>query len=243
MDFRPFYEQDFAEAREVLAGVIDENASRIAIYTDFMQTPLISEDVELAGLYIYSSRKIVLYNGWAAANNSILHEYIHFLTRDIKQAPMLEGLTEAVAILKCENRTRRTQMASEVIADEILFEQLNKTRVWDSEKAYPNLRRLNTLLSLSFYDRYTQNYKTITQEKKKNVPKELTINDLSYDVAASIAEYMFELYGIETVYACVSDYDKMEALWGKPFSEFYEDWHEWLLQRFIEDGGIVENAA
>lgn len=238
LDFRPLYELDFAEAREVLAGVITEDVSSVDIYTDFVHGIALR-----AAIYEVEAERILLYGGWDTAHQSLLHEYIHFLTRNIEYAPMVEGLTEAVSVFRCQNRTCRMQYA----LDEKLVERTRDSGLWDPESNSPDMKRMHTFAALNYYDKVFFNsdgvYLAIDQTRRRQIPDEVTINDLSYEAAASMAEYMFELYGIETVYACVSDYDKMEALWGKPFSEFYEDWRAWLLQRFIEDGGIVGNAA
>lgn len=78
-------EQDFSDARDALTGYIQEEIPPVDIYTDFSGRAGISE---VAGAY-YNERSnfIKLFSGWDMAKESLLHEYVHYLTMHCSEAP------------------------------------------------------------------------------------------------------------------------------------------------------------
>ena len=230
--YHDLYDQDFAEAQEVLADVIGKEEEKVEIYTNF------ARKVDIHGEYKSREKRIQLYNDWNSACQVLLHEYVHFLTREQEYVPIIEGLTEAIAVLRCENKVQRAMLSYMAFnAGTETIEAGKESGMWDYETDSPDVRKVNELSALMFYYKTFEDYYSIEMKHFSKVPEEITMNDLAYEAGASFAEYMFELYGIKTVYDCAADTDKLTSLWGKPFEEFYQDWGEWLLQRYIANGG------
>ena len=96
-------EQDFSDARDALTGYIQEEIPPVDIYTDFSGRAGISE---VAGAY-YNERSnfIKLFSGWDMAKESLLHEYVHYLTMHCSEAPPSEGFwAEGIAEYISKNK-------------------------------------------------------------------------------------------------------------------------------------------
>ena len=104
-------EQDFSDARDALTGYIQEEIPPVDIYTDFSGRAGISE---VAGAY-YNERSnfIKLFSGWDMAKESLLHEYVHYLTMHCSETPpsegfWAEGIAEYISKIVCKNRMLRS---------------------------------------------------------------------------------------------------------------------------------------
>ena len=104
-------EPDFADARAALAGHLREEIPPADIYTDFSGKAGISET---AGAY-YNERSnfIKLFHGWDTAKESLLHEYVHYLTLHCTEVPAsegfwAEGIAEYISNIVCKNRMLRS---------------------------------------------------------------------------------------------------------------------------------------
>ena len=177
---------------------------------------------------------LVLLKGW-----SLAHEYVHFLTRSYKLSPLNEGMTDAVANFVCQNRMRRMQAT---LHNDESVEFLKENDLWDYELGSIDIKKLYTFFGYKFYcygegETVNGDYYSIWGKHYDRVPEEVTLASMSYISAASFSMYLFELYGMKTVYDASANMLTLEKLWGKPFDEIYNDWGEWVTAKVSEYGG------
>ena len=237
MTVSPLYELDFADAREALEGIAPEKKYIVDIFTDFLSS---EKKYEIdSGYYDNENDMLVLLKGWSLAHEALLHEYVHFLTRSYMLSPLYEGMTEAVANFVCQNRMRRMQAT---LHNDESVEFLKENDLWDYELGSIDIKKLYTFFGYKFYcygegETVNGDYYSIWGKHYDRVPEEVTLASMSYISAASFSMYLFELYGMKTVYDASANMLTLEKLWGKPFDEIYNDWGEWVTAKVSEYGG------
>lgn len=231
LETREVAHEDFMESRELLKKYI-VNDDLVSVYIR-----LSDYESKFPSLYDGNIKKIFIYEDWNLVEKNLLHEYIHFLTLGKDKlfklnAGLVEGATEYMAVLLCENNLLQMYLKDVFSEDDWAFAK--EINVYDSETDSVDAKR-------HLYYRATWLYKGMmdgeyTSISLKNVEKseEMHLNQLTYEAGASMTEYLIEQYGMDAVFnSCLSE-EAIEKLCGKSFSEIYEDWGAWNEERYLE---------
>lgn len=235
-------EQDFADAREALKGHIDADVPRIEIRTDFCNKAGISESA--GAVYNEKRNFIKLFDGWDVANTALLHEYVHYLTIHCSQQPAshglyAEGIANYISMIACKNRMARSVNCAKTEEELALFKSKG---AWDASEDCLDPQKLFYGIAAQFslggmignpYFSVKDIYETYTEEVHQN-PGVWTV---SHFEAASITAWLIETYGRETVLQNLSAApEDFEAVYGLPFSEAYQKWFAWNMEKCAELG-------
>ena len=238
-------EADLADAREVLADYLIDDVPVIRICTDFCDHAAISQE---AGAYYNSGRNIIkLFHSWDMGQESLLHEYVHYLTFKCAKTMIRfgfwsEGIAEYTAMLRCRNRMRRSVLAR---LPEEMMQEARSRNVLDAdgtvslERMYLMLseQALQGLLVGEKYDAASNQIITRTEEIQQN-PKSY---ELSYPEAANMVAWLAETYGEDFIFShWDSDPEQFEEIFGKGFPELYREWAAWNGAKCEELGIITE---
>ena len=237
-------EPDFADAREALHGYIQEEIPPVDIFTDFCGKAGISE---IAGAY-YNERSnfIKLFFGWDMAKESLLHEYVHYLTMHCTETPTgtgfwTEGVAEYVSKIVCRNRMlRSTNMG--LGDEEALF--YKEHGAWDEEEGCidPKLFYFGTAQVIAQGELVGTEYFTVsdvTITRTPQIQQNPTAEKISHIEAACIIAYLADTYTEDIVFAnWNTKTGDMESVFGKTFEETYRDWAEWNT-KYCEEAGLL----
>ena len=227
-------EADLADARGVLKGFIPEDVPPVDIFTDFCNHAAESEKVFC--YYNGTGNFIKLFHGWDEASAELQHEYVHYLTsshlmeHSPKEGIWSEGVCEYVSKMVCRNRTSDRYYRNVSEAD---AEYAKETGVWNEEEQRIDQRRLyfvnaSALLSGKGVG---QPYLAVRQQvvvRTQSIQDNPHPSELSYCEAAGIFTYLVETFGQDVVFANLDlPADRIESVYGKPFSELYRDWAAW----------------
>ena len=233
---------DFADARARLSGYIWDEIPPIDIYTDFGGNADISES---AGAYYHRGRNFIkVFTGWDTTRWTLLHEYVHYLTRHCTDDPVqsgffAEGIAEYIAMIACRDRMLRG-LYPDTGAEEVSF--LKSRGAWDEEEdCFDPLRYFTGLAEVyargvmvgeEFYS--TQDISLVRTEEIQQNPTPETV---SHAEAAAIMAYLVETYSQDFVFSHLSmSTDEFETVYGEPFSAVYEHWAAWNAARCSELG-------
>ena len=215
---------DFPEARELFKNFLLEEVEKIDICTMFYE-----QSGPEGGVYRTSENHIELYYSWETARYSLLHEYVHYLTKGetkmvLTSGALAEGIAEEAAIWGCGNRMR-----AEALQSMYDVEQMRQVGLYDEEKGCISYEKMAYSLGNSLYVGALDGleYFTVTHDLKVRSGKAKTLAELSYDEMASLTHYLIELYGRDTVYEGFYEYDSFIELIGKEFIELYDEWGAW----------------
>ncbi len=236
-------EQDFADAREALKGHIDADVPPIEIRTDFCGKAGVAEII--GGAYYHEQRNFIkLFGGWDVANFTLLHEYVHYLTLHCVQQPVsrglyAEGIAQYISMIVCKNRMARSVNCARSEEELALFKAKG---AWDEsedcldpQKFYYGSAAQFSLGGMIGYPYFSTKdvYETYTEEAHQN-PDVWTV---SHFEAASIMAWLVETYGRDTVLQNLSTApEDFEAVYGLPFSEAYQQWSVWNMEKCAELG-------
>lgn len=236
-------EQDFADAREALKGYIDAEIPPIEIRTDFCGKAGVAESI--GGAYYHEQRNFIkLFGGWDVANFTLLHEYVHYLTRHCVQQPVsrglyAEGIAQYISMIVCKNRMARSVNCARSEEELAIFKAHG---AWDEsedcldpQKFYFGNAALFSLGGMIGYPYFSTKdiYETYTEEVHQN-PDVWTV---SHFEATSIVAWLIESYGRETALQSLSTApEDFEAVYGLPFSEAYQKWSVWNMGKCAELG-------
>ena len=215
---------DFPEARALFENFLPEEVEKVDICTMFYE----KHGAE-GGVYRTLENHIELYYTWEMARNSLLHEYVHYLsmgeTKMVRAGGALaEGIAEEAAVWGCENRMRAESLSS--MYDE---EEMRQVGVYDEEKGCISYEKMTYSLANSLYvgELDGMEYLSMSYDLKVRSGKVKTLSELSYQEMASLTHYLVELYGRDTVYEGFYEYDSFMELIGKEFIELYDEWGAW----------------
>ena len=235
-------ESDFADAQKALQGYLNKEIPPVNIFTDFCGK---AEESRFHGGYYYGdARGIRLFTDWIAAEAVLLHEYVHYLSSNCAESPVSDGfwaeaLADYVSNLACENRMARTVNYG-VSGEELQF-YLDRGAV-DPDTGQFDIRRYTcgTAEIMNSDAMLGQTYLSVAgtisviSEQRREFRM---ITDLSYYEAASMMEYLIENFGRDTVFSHWNiDGRDMKDVYGKSFTELYDDWRAWNLARCNEYG-------
>lgn len=236
-------EQDFADAREALKGHIDAEVPPIEIRTDFCGKAGIAEVV--GGAYYHEQRNFIkLFGGWDVANFTLLHEYTHYLTLHCTEQPASsglysEGIAQYISMIVCKNRMARSVNCARSEEELTLFKSKG---AWDEsedcldpQKFYYGNAAYFSLGGMIGYQYFSVKdiYETYTEE----VHQDPNIWNVSHFEATSIMAWLIETYGRDTVLKNLSTApEDFEAVYGLPFSEAYQKWSVWNMEKCSELG-------
>ena len=234
-------EADFTEARELLAPWLWEEIPPVDIYTDFSGH---MEESKMFGAYYRSQRDIRLFHDWNVAGQSLLHEYVHYLSFGCTDKPIImdlwaDGLAEYVSRYACRDRmARRSSLA---MMDPETVEQARRYGLLDEDGCLDPLRLLLFEAErVKAPENVGQKYGSISQtliirtERMNEHPSYTTI---SYSEAGAILAYLVETYGGELVFGHWDMEPRdMEEVYGKGFEELYRDWEVWNRAKCDELG-------
>ena len=233
---------DFDDAQKALQGYLTEEIPPVNIFTDFCGK---AEESRFHGGYYYGdARGIRLFTDWSAAEASLLHEYVHYLSFTCAESPVSDGfwaeaLADYVSKFVCENRMART--VNYGMSEENLQFFLDRGAV-DPDTGLFDIRRYTcgTAEFINSDAMLGQTYLSVadTISVKSETRREyITMMDLSYDEAASMMDYLVECFGRDTVFSHWNiDARGMKDVYGKSFTELYDDWRKWNLARCNEFG-------
>lgn len=235
-------EQDFADAREILKGLIPEEIPPVDIYTDFCGNASLSET---AGAYYNRQRNFIkLFSDWSVSALSLLHEYVHYLSVHCVEQPVTsgfyaEGLAEYVSKIACKNRmSRSVRTASAYSAEEIAF--YSSHGFWDEVEGCVDLEKYyygyagQIAMGILVGDMYFS-VRDIKEERTEEVQQNPTIWNVSHYEAACILAYLIDTYSKDTVFHNLSTSpDDFEFVFGEPFSEIYQNWIAWNADKCAE---------
>ncbi len=235
-------EQDFADAREALKGHIEADVPPIEIRTDFSGKAGASET---AGAYYNEQRNFIkLFGGWDVACFTLLHEYVHYLTLHCTQQPAsrglyAEGVANYVSMIVCKNRMARSVNCAQSEENLAFFKAKG---AWDEsedcldpQKLYFGTAAQYSLGGMIGYQYFSVKdvYETYT-EKAYQDPDVWTV---SHFEAASILAWLAETCGRDTVLQSLGTApEEFEAVYGLPFSEAYQKWSVWIMEKCAELG-------
>ena len=235
-------EQDFSDARNALAGYIQEEIPPVDIYTDFCGKAGISE---VAGAY-YNERSnfIKLFSGWDMAKQSLLHEYVHYLTMHCTETPVaesfwVEGIAEYISKIVCRNRMlRSTNMGFS--DEEAMF--YKEHGAWDEKEGCidPKLFYIGTAQLFAEGQIVGMEYfsvSDVTITRTPQIQQNPSADKVSHIEAACIIEYLSDTYTQDLVFAnWNTEIEEMESTFGESFEEIYKRWVAWNTKRFKELG-------
>lgn len=245
-DISDLMEQDFAEARQVLAPYISGDIPAVDVITDFCNHDSYSS---FFGAY-YSVGHIKCFYDWNATKTSLLHEYIHYLTlccADTKATDefMKEGIAEYISKLRCENRMARS--INYMLSEKAIQNYIDHGACTSDGKSIDYVKRYYCDAQL-FVEGYEvgRQYSTVsigntiatrTEEMQNNPNK----SNASYPEAACIISYLVETYSEEAVLGNMGmSATNFEDIFGKSYPEIYKDWAEWNTQKCDELGITIE---
>ena len=232
-------EQDFADARTALSGLIDAEIPPVNIYTDFCGK---AEEAELLGAY-YSpfNRTIRLFRGWDVAAASLLHEYVHYLTFSCCSQPVSEGfyaeaVAEYIANFACRNACARSAYRN-VSEDEKALARLR--RIWD--EAENSVDPVRMYIGMAEFMRSEHSvgmlYPTIYGTPMNRSERQLRdpmYTTASYYEAGCMMCYLAERFGMEKIASVWSHSpSEMEQDFGKGYRELYWDWAGWNSEKRV----------
>lgn len=234
-------EADFSDAREALKGFIWEEIPPVEIYTDFAGK---TEEARFEGGYYYGDGRIRVFTDWNAAGQSLMHEYVHYLSVSCTDTPVgghfwAEGLADYVTKIACENRMARAVYRGETKENLQYFIDHGaadpETGEFDPARyTYGMAEVVNDEANVG------QTYLTIFSTfmvMQENRLEHLTVSSLSYFEAASMVSYLVETRGRDAAFSRWNTADAdLEAVFGKSLKEFYVEWRAWNLERCTELG-------
>jgi hypothetical protein len=238
-------EADLADAREVLADYLNDEIPVVRICTDFCDHAAISQE---AGAYYNRGRNIIkLFHSWDMGQESLLHEYVHYLTfrcakTTIRFGFWSEGIAEYTAMLRCRNRMRLSALAR--YPEEMMQEARNRN-ILDTDGTV-SLERLYLMAAEQIlqgrligekYSAVSNEIITRTEEIQQNPQPD----QLSYEEAGSMMLWLAETYGEDFILSrWDSDPEQFEEIFGKGFPELYREWAAWNGARCEELGIIAD---
>lgn len=235
-------EQDFADARAALAGYIYEDIPPVDIFTDFCGKAGISET---AGAY-YNERSnfIKLFDGWDTAKQTLLHEYVHYLTMHCTKTPTTEGfwaegIAEYISKIVCKNRMlRSTNMGFS--DEELLF--YKDHGAWDDEEDCidPKLFYFGTAQVIAHGQLVGMEYfsvSDVTITRTAQIQQKPSADKISHIEAACIMAYLVDTYTEELIFKNWNiKPEEMEKVIGQSFDDIYANWVIWNTNQFQESG-------
>ena len=235
-------EQDFADAREALKGHIDADVPPVEIRTDFSGR---AEAAETMGAFYHEQRNFIkLFRGWDVASFALLHEYVHYLTMHCTPRPATrglyaEGVANYVSMIACKNRMARSVNCAVPEEDLAFFKSKGawdeSENCLDPQKFYFGNAANFSLGGMIGYEYFSVNdiYETYTQEAHQNPD----VWNVSHFEAASLMAWLAETYGRDTVLQNLGTApEDFEAVYGLPFTEAYQKWTAWNLEKCAELG-------
>lgn len=241
-DTLKYQEADFAQAREVLHDYIESEIPAVTIYTDFADN---SETSQIWGAFYSPGNYIKLFHNWSFTQYNLLHEYVHYLTvrYGVNKAVSgfwAEGIAEETAVMRCDNRLAALYMGS--IMTEENAERAKQCGMWDYKESRVDIRLVQMAEAACMYLGYGDGFEYLSVgqeviERTADMTEYIRPNWLSYGEAAGMIAYLSETYGRDMVYENCHDINRLESVFGKKFSELYDEWGKWNLEK-CEEAGI-----
>ena len=235
-------EQDFSDARDVLTGYIQEEIPPVDIYTDFNGRAGISE---VAGAY-YNERSnfIKLFSGWDMAKESLLHEYVHYLTMHCSETPpsegfWAEGIAEYISKIVCKNRMLRS-INMGIPEETALF--YKEHGAWDEKEECidPKLFYIGTAQVIAQGQLVGKEYfsvSDVTITRTPQIQQNPSADKVSHIEAACIIAYLADTYSKEWVFTNWNTKTaEMDVTIRESFEEIYKNWVIWNTQLYEKSG-------
>ena len=235
-------EQDFSDARDALTGYIQEKIPPVDIYTDFIGTAGISE---VAGAY-YNERSnfIKLFSGWDMAKESLLHEYVHYLTMLCSETPpsegfWAEGIAEYISKIVCKNRMLRS-INMGIPEETALF--YKEHGAWDEKEECidPKLFYIGTAQVIAQGQLVGKEYfsvSDVTITRTPQIQQNPSADKVSHIEAACIIAYLADTYSKEWVFTNWNTKTaEMDVTIRESFEEIYKNWVIWNTQLYEKSG-------
>lgn len=235
-------DQDFADARAALAGYIYEDIPPVDIFTDFCGKAGISET---AGAY-YNKRSnfIKVFHGWDMAKESLLHEYVHYLTMHCTKTPTTEGfwaegIAEYISKIVCKNRLLRS-MNMGFSDEEAKF--YKEHGAWDEEENCidPKLFYFGTAQFIAQGQLVGMEYFSVSDVmiiRTPQIQQKPSADKISHIEAACIMAYLVDTYTEELIFKNWNiKPEEMEKVIGQSFDDIYANWVIWNTNQFQESG-------
>ncbi len=235
-------EQDFSDARDALTGYIQEEIPPVDIYTDFSGRAGISE---VAGAY-YNERSnfIKLFSGWDMAKESLLHEYVHYLTMHCSEAPpsegfWAEGIAEYISKIVCKNRMLRS-INMGIPEETALF--YKEHGAWDEKEECidPKLFYIGTAQVIAQGQSVGKEYfsvSDVTITRTPQIQQNPSADKVSHIEAACIIAYLADTYSKEWVFTNWNTKTaEMDVTIGESFEEIYKNWVIWNTELYEKSG-------
>ena len=235
-------EQDFSDARDALTGYIQEEIPPVDIYTDFSGRAGISE---VAGAY-YNERSnfIKLFSGWDMAKESLLHEYVHYLTMHCSEAPpsegfWAEGIAEYISKIVCKNRMLRS-INMGIPEETALF--YKEHGAWDEKEECidPKLFYIGTAQVIAQGQLVGKEYfsvSDVTFTRTPQIQQNPSADKVSHIEAACIIAYLADTYSKEWVFTNWNTKTaEMDVTIGESFEEIYKNWVIWNTELYEKSG-------
>ena len=235
-------EQDFSDARDALTGYIQEEIPPVDIYTDFSGRAGISE---VAGAY-YNERSnfIKLFSGWDMAKESLLHEYVHYLTMHCSEAPpsegfWAEGIAEYISKIVCKNRMLRS-INMGIPEETALF--YKEHGAWDEKEECidPKLFYIGTAQVIAQGQLVGKEYfsvSDVTITRTPQIQQNPSADKVSHIEAACIIAYLADTYSKEWAFTNWNTKTaEMDVTIGESFEEIYKNWVIWNTELYEKSG-------
>ncbi|MEE3473351.1 MAG: hypothetical protein VZR24_22200 [Butyrivibrio hungatei] len=235
-------EQDFSDARDALTGYIQKEIPPVDIYTDFSGRAGISE---VAGAY-YNERSnfIKLFSGWDMAKESLLHEYVHYLTMHCSETPpsegfWAEGIAEYISKIVCKNRMLRS-INMGIPEETALF--YKEHGAWDEKEECidPKLFYIGTAQVIAQGQLVGKEYfsvSDVTITRTPQIQQNPSADKVSHIEAACIIAYLADTYSKEWVFTNWNTKTaEMDVTIGESFEEIYKNWVIWNTELYEKSG-------
>lgn len=216
---------DFQDARAYLDGYLPESLDKVYILTQFEK----QHDADTSrSFYSPSEETIRIVLGWNEASYCLLHEYCHHLTAGpdrivppIQNPYFLEWFPTLMANIELENRENTIAYVSYLEKDFI------KERGYWDEKNDCYSATLGTYRQA--LGRYSQRLDSVTGTL--HVP---AITDIGYSESASMAKYITDTYGFDTLVALSISNGDFEKILGTSFGQIYQDTINWVNEQMSD---------
>ena len=225
-----------------MTGYIQEEIPPVDIYTDFSGRAGISE---VAGAY-YNERSnfIKLFSGWDMAKESLLHEYVHYLTMHCSEAPpsegfWAEGIAEYISKIVCKNRMLRS-INMGIPEETALF--YKEHGAWDEKEECidPKLFYIGTAQVIAQGQLVGKEYfsvSDVTITRTPQIQQNPSADKVSHIEAACIIAYLADTYSKEWVFTNWNTKTaEMDVTIGESFEEIYKNWVIWNTQLYEKSG-------
>ena len=244
LELEPVIEPDFADAREVIGKIITVEllpTEKVDIRTRFDRG---SHLADVAAWCNQEAGYIELFYDWATSAEAMVHEYVHYLTRNtlVMNTILGEGFTDEAAIFRCKNMLRhdsplkKTSDAGATSSSDIAAILKEALGVPDMQTLYKLIATIEFMMQRREIESGTLTMEEIRSGGVRH------ISNFPYELRVNIVQYLYEQYGIEAFMENCGSMEEIEALCGMSFQELYETCEAIAVEQYGEAASKLIDA-